>query len=186
VKFLLILFLLLPLSSKASFIFEYGLNYSSEKDGSSAEYTKSRTFHKVLLGGAINSKKSLYLGWNINSWSSSISMGGGDEDTYAMQEMGPRLVWFLNENYNWYLSAEWNPYAKGTRNKSSQERDVVGSSTSYAIGYRFKLSRLWGLGAGLHYHSLSLSEEKIGTTSSTISDKISNIMPMLEISLITK
>ncbi len=185
-RYLLLLLLIFPATSRASFIFNYGLNYSSENDVSDTEYNKSRMFHKVLLGGSINGKKTLFLGWNINSWSSSISYNGGDEDSYSMQEMGPRLVWFLNENFNAYISAEWNPYAVGTRKKAGVESDIRGSSTDFAIGYRFKISRLMGLGAGIHYHGLALKEQEISNTTSTLSDKVTNIMPMLELSLITR
>jgi hypothetical protein len=185
-KYLLLILAIFPMTSKASFIFNYGLNYSAENDSSDTEYDKSRMFHKVLIGGSINGKKTLFFGWNINSWSSAISYNGGNEDDYSMQEMGPKIIWFLNENYNVYLSAEWNPYAVGTRNKAGIESDIQGSSTDFALGYRFKISRLFGLGAGIHYHNLALKEQEINNTTSSLSDKVTNIMPMLELSLITK
>jgi hypothetical protein len=185
-KLLFALMLMLPSISFGSFIFNYNLNYSSESESSDAEYSTSKTFHKILLGGAINRNKTLYLGWNINYWNSNISYNGGDDDNYSLQEMGPRLVWFLNENYNWYLGVEWNPYAVGTRKKVGVESDISGSSTVLSLGYRFKLSNTMGVGAGLHYHTLSLKEEKINDAASTSSDSISNIMPMLEFSFITK
>lgn len=53
-------------------------------------------------------------------------------------------------------------------------------------GYRFRLSRLFALGASIHYHSLSLDEEKIGSTENNVSDSITHFMPMLEISILTR
>ena len=127
-KFILLALLSLPLSANASFLLQYGLNYSSQQDDSSeGEFEESRTFNKVYLGASVNSRKTLFFGWNINSWSSTISQGSAPEDTYSILEMGPRLQWFMNDNYNLYFSAEWNPYAKGDREKGGSTRDISGS-----------------------------------------------------------
>lgn len=184
---LLILAVLLvsPVAS-ANFIFQYGLNYSSQEIAGDSESTNSRTFHKILLGASINRNRTLFFGYNINSWSSAVSSGGGDEDTYSVLEMGPRLIWFMNEELNWYFSLEWNPYAKGSRDVAGESQDIDGSSTDFALGYRFKVSRLVGLGAGIHYHSYSVDESKVNNTSADVSDKVTNIMPMLELTIITR
>lgn len=108
------------------------------------------------------------------------------ENTYSILEMGPRVHWFLNENQNWYFSAEWNPYAKGEREKSGSNRDISGSSYGVGLGYRFKISRLIGLGASIHYQSLNISEEKIGSSEDDVSDSVRNIMPMLELTILTR
>ncbi len=185
-RFLFVLLLSLPFHAEASFLLQYGLNYSSQKDDSTvSEYEESRTFHKAFLGASVNGRKTLFFGWNINSWSSE-NKRGAIEDTYSMLEMGPRLQWFVNDNYNLYFSAEWNPYAKGDREKGNVSREISGSSTGFGVGYRFRLSRLIGFGASIHYHTLSLSEEKIGSAENDISDKVTNLMPMLELTILTK
>lgn len=186
-RFLLLLLLSFPMTAQANFLLQYGLNYSSQKDGSAeSEFEESRTFHKAFLGASVNGKKTLFFGWNIHSWSSSLSQGTSPEDTYSLLEMGPRLQWFTNENYNLYFSFDWNPYVKGDREKAGTSREVSGSSMSLGVGYRFRLSRLWGFGAGIHYHTLGLKEEKVGSTENTVSDKITNLMPMLEFTIITR
>lgn len=185
-KILLIFILLIPTLGHANFMFQYGLNYSSQKDATSGnDYEANRTFHKAFLGASVNGRKTLFLGWNTHSWTSSVTKSSV-EDTYSMTEMGPRLLYFFSDDYNTYISADWNPYAVGTRNKSSSSRDIRGSSMDFALGYRFKVTRYLGLGAGIHYHILTLSEEKIGTTETSSSDKITNLMPMLEFTLITR
>lgn len=185
-KVLLFLALLVPSLSHAKFIFQYGLNYSSQKDGSDeGDYDKSRTFHKVLLGASVNGRKTLFFGWNINSWSSDLTQGS-TEANYSLTEMGPRLTYFFSDSYNTYVTAEWNPYAKGERELGGTARDISGSSMSFGLGYRFKLSRLFGLGAAIHYHNLNIKEEKIDSTEETVSDKISNVMPMLELTILTR
>jgi hypothetical protein len=186
-RYLIVLLLCLPLSAKASFLLQYGLNYSSQNDSSSAgEFEESRTFHKAFLGASVNGKKTLFFGWNINSWSSTLSQGTSPEDTYSMLEMGPRLQWFTNEDYNLYFSAEWNPYAKGDRDKAAVNQEISGSSIGLGVGYRFKLSRFVGFGAAIHYHALSIKEEKVGSTENTVSDSVSNLMPMLELTILTR
>lgn len=185
-KAILFLFLLFPGFVHAAFILQYGLNYSSETDDTSNDdYEKSRTFHKVFLGASVNQKKTLYFGWNINSWSSELTRGS-DTEEYSLLEMGPRLTYFFNENYNFYVTAEWNPYARGDRTKGTEDAEISGSSYSAGIGYRFRISRLWGLGASLHYHNFGLSTETINSTESKESDSVKNVMPMLELTLLTK
>lgn len=186
-RILLTLFLLFPFTAEAKFLLQYGLNYSSQEDKSDAgDFEESRTFHKAFLGASVNGRKTLFFGWNINSWSSTLSQGSGNEDTYSMLEMGPRLQWYTNDNYNLYFSAEWNPYAKGEREKTGTKRDISGGSLGVGVGYRFRLSRAVGFGASIQYHSLSVDEEKIGSTEEDVSDKVTNLMPMLELTILTR
>lgn len=187
-KTLFLVLLLCPALSHASFLINYGLNYSSEKDTTtnSQDYDKKRTFHKIFLGASVNGRKTLYFGWNVNSWSSSLKAGTAAESKYSSLEMGPAVLWYLNDNFNWYLTAVWSPYAKGTRNKGGTSRDFNGSNTGFGLGYRFKLSGAVGLGASIQYQTLSLKEEKVGSASSNVSDKVTHLMPMLELSFLTK
>jgi len=178
--------MLIPSLAQATFMFQYGLNYSQSSDNTSGDdHDFSRMFNKIFLGASINGAQTLIFGWNINSWSSTLTKDAA-EDEYSILEMGPRLLWFMNEGKNFYVSAEWNPYAKGSRTKSSIDSDVSGSSLGFGAGYRFRLSRLIGLGASINYHTLTLSTETIGSTESTTTDKIGNIMPMLELTLLTR
>lgn len=84
------------------------------------------------------------------------------------------------------MSAEWNPYGKGDREKGASESEISGSSMGFGIGYRFRISKFFGVGASIHHHTLNIKEEKIGSTENTVSDKVTNLMPMLELSILTK
>jgi hypothetical protein len=182
----LLLILLLPVSAYARLIINYDLNYSSEKaDANNSKSDKTRTFHKVFIGGSLNDRKTFFFGWNINSWSSSGKTNGTKSD-YSLLEMGPKLLWFVNDNYNLYLTAEWNPYAKGTRNIGTTKEKVSGSSYGVGIGYRFRISRFMGLGAGIHYQTTNIAEAKVGSNEKNVSDSISHIMPMIELSAMFK
>lgn len=180
IKLCFALLLLLPTLAQAKFMLQYGLHYSSDTEKTEDDDVKtSKTFHKLFLGGSVNQRKTLFFGWNINSWSNDK---GVDDGNYSMTEMGPRLTYYFSENYNFFATAEWNPYAKGDR----EPEEVSGSSLGVGIGYRFKLSRSLGFGAGIYYHSLSLKEAKEGNTEENISDSKTSLMPMLELTFMTR
>jgi hypothetical protein len=183
----IILFLcLLPTTVNASLMLQYGLNFSKSSDETSGDdHEVGKSFHKIFLGASIDGGQKLIFGWNINSWSSTVTKDEA-QDEYSVLEMGPKFLWFMNENKNFYTSIEWNPYATGTRTKSNDEKDITGTSVGFSFGYRFRLSKNFGLGASLNYHALSLKKETLDSTESTISDKITNLMPMLEISIMTR
>jgi len=141
-RFLILFRLYFPFSANANVMMQYGLNYTSQYEGSSAgEFEESRIIHKVFIGTSINGEKTLFFGWNINSWTSSLSQGSSDADTYSLLEMGPRLQWFVNENHNLYFTAEWNPYATGERDKSGTSKEITGSSIGFGFGYLFTINR---------------------------------------------
>lgn len=183
---ILLFLFLLPLSAQARLIINYDLNYSSEEsDSKTAKGEKSRVFHKVFVGGSLNDRKTFFFGWNINSWTSE-GKTGNSETEYSMLEMGPKLLWFVNDNYNLYVSAEWNPYARGDRKVGTQSEDISGSSYGAGIGYRFRLSRFIGLGAGIHYQTTKIDEAKVGSNERNVSDSVSHVMPMLQLSAMFK
>lgn len=183
---ILLLALLFPLTSYARLIINYDLNYSSENsDSNNVESEKSRIYHKIFIGGSLNDRKTFFFGWNINKWSSEGKTGNTEQE-YSMLEMGPKLHWFLNDNYNLYLSAEWNPYAKGDRKLGNTDEDVSGSSYGVGIGYRFRISRVFGLGASIQYQTTKIDEAKVNSNEKDVSDSVSHIMPMLELSMMFK
>ncbi|MES2527596.1 MAG: hypothetical protein V4598_10930 [Bdellovibrionota bacterium] len=183
---IILFLLLLPFSAQARLIINYDLNYSSEdSDSNNTKGEKSRTYHKIFVGGSLNDRKTFFFGWNINSWDSK-SKSGTTENEYSMLEMGPKLLWFLNENYNVYVAAEWNPYARGDRKLGATNEDISGSSYGASLGYRFRISRFIGLGAGIHYQSTKIDEAKVGSNERNVSDSVSHIMPMLQLSAMFK
>lgn len=182
----LILALFFPFVAQARLIVNYDLNYSTlNSDSNNIKGSSTRTFHKVFIGGSLNDRKTFFFGWNINSWSTE-KKNGANKESYSVLEMGPKLLWFVNDNYNLFLSAEWNPYAKGSRKLSGASEKISGSSYGAAIGYRFRLSRFMGLGVGIHYQSTAIDEAKVGSSVNNVSDTVSHIMPMIELSAMFK
>jgi hypothetical protein len=172
----------------ASFQFSYGLNYESDKDSSVAENSEyARTYHKVFLGASVNGAKTLFLGQNINSWSRELKQGTSTVAAeYSLLELGPKLLWYMTQERSSYLSLEWNPYVVGDRKILSTESEIRGNSLGVSFGYRFKLSKHFGIGASLNYTKVNIKKETITQTESDKSDGISMIVPMLEIAYLTK
>jgi hypothetical protein len=183
-RLLCCLIIFLSPSANARFGAFYSLNISNHNEAIGGQESDfNRTFHTLFLAGTVNGKESIFLGWNINSWSSTGERNS-DKSQLSVLEMGPRLIWFNSDQYNYYFSLEWNPYVRGTRTSSAENVEIKGNSFSAGIGYRFEISRSFGLGAGLYYHSLRVGEEIDGETHRTVSDTINMLMPKLEISMI--
>ena len=185
--FLVLITFFSAINAQASVLLQGGLSYATYSDSSeNGDGETSRMYNKLLLGASLNKKKTFFFGWNINSWSSSLKQGTSTEDTYGVLEMGPRIQMFLNDNYSFYVSAEWNPYIKGDREKNGSSGDIEGSSYGIGAGYRFKLSKSLGLGIAFHYQNLNVTKETVSSTETTVSDSVSNIVPMLELSFMSK
>lgn len=172
----------------ASFQFSYGLNYESDKDTSTVENSEyMRTYHKIFLGAAVNGAKTLFLGQNINSWSRELKQGTSTVAAeYSLLELGPKLLWYLTQERSAYISLEWNPYAVGDRKIQNTEREIRGNSLGVSFGYRFKLSKQFGIGASLNYTKINIKKETITQTETDKGDSMTMMVPMLEIAYLTK
>lgn len=184
----LLVCLMLKADAATSLALTYNLNYDSTKDKSVNEpNTTSRTYHKIFLGASVNDNKSFFLGLNTNKWSNSIKQGNGHtEDTYSLTEFGPKILWFVSESRNWYFSADYNPVAKGTRTIQGVDSDLKGSSYGFSLGYRFKIAHRIGIGASITQVTTKFKKESVGGSENSINDSISFLMPMIELSYLSK
>ena len=139
----------------------------------------------VLLGATIGKKDNLVIGQSIMSWNKEHK--GGSSLTavdIALLELGPRVVWYLNDNKTVAFSGAWHPYVKGERkNSSGVSEDLSGSSIHAAMIYQFKVNKTFFIGASLNYHSVSIAEKTVGTTLTKVSEKYTDIYPAFDISL---
>ncbi len=97
--------------------------------------------------------------------------------------MGPKLTWFPGLEYNTYIAVEWNPYVRGARTISGENRDVDGSSYGVSLGYRMKFTKTVGFGASISYMSVNFVKETIDKSVETISDQVTFVLPMLELTV---
>ncbi len=182
------IFSVLLAPAQASFQFSYGLNYESDKDTSVAENSEyARTYHKIFIGASMNGAKTLFLGQNINIWNRELKQGTSTVAAeYSLLELGPKLLWYLTQERSSYLSLEWNPYVVGDRKILNIESEIRGNSLGVSFGYRFKLSKHFGIGASLNYTKVNIKTETVSQIESDKSDGMSMIVPMLEIAYLTK
>ena len=179
----LLLFMSYPTSSEAAFLISSNINYQSDKDESAEQKSEtSLNYIKLQLAASINKRDTLFLGWNINSWSKSIKYGTTNEDEYSILEMGPKFTWFTSDEYRFYFAFEYNPYAKGTRKIAGTERDTDGSSMGFGVGYRLKITKAFSMGASLYQMTTTVDTDTVTTTTTQRGDKVTFMLPMLELS----
>jgi hypothetical protein len=107
------------------------------------------------------------------------------DNTYqsVQLELGPRIVFFLNQGKNFLLSAGWNPYVKGTRNVSGTSADIAGTSYLVSLGFQVKITKKLFLGGSVNYHAIAITTETVDNTESTVTNSYTSLMPMIELSV---
>jgi hypothetical protein len=173
----------LPITSQAAFLVSSNINYQSANDDSAQQKSEtSLNYIKLQLAASINKKDTFFLGWNINSWSKAIKYGTTSEDEYSILEMGPKFTWFTSDEYRFYFAFEYNPYSKGTRKITSTERTTDGSSMGFGVGYRLRITKAFSMGASLYQMTTTVDTDTVTTTITDRGDKITFMLPMLELS----
>lgn len=167
----------------AGFYSQYSLSYKSSTESiDSAEEEQTGLHNIVLLGASFGKHGRWVIGQSIHHWSLTGKSATGERSTSVL-ELGPRLMVFLNRELNFYFSAAYHLYAKGSRDVDSESQDISGSALLLSLGYQLKLSRSTYLGLSLQYHSMSISEITINDQKTDSSDKVSNLLPAIDLSL---
>lgn len=174
---------LFPIMSHGALFLQYsGFYHTHEDDGEQFEY--SRTYNYLVVGGALDNKESFFISWSTLLWSKTYKSGSGStENEISIMELGPKVIWFMDDRKTIYISAAYHPYAKGDRTVDGTSQDVSGTSYLATLGYQLKVSRSFYLGASLNYHALSLSEKTVENTATDISESHTAVIPMLEFSI---
>tara|TARA_Y100000780_G_scaffold232596_1_gene269159 strand:- start:316300 stop:316839 length:540 start_codon:yes stop_codon:yes gene_type:complete len=171
-------------NANASFYMDYKLNYQSETDaGDATAFNYTRMMNSLYFAASMDRNKRLYIGQSVIFWNKTQKQGddSADETTLDLLELGPRLHFYLTQNRTWYASAVYNFSAKGTSKVSGVEGDVDGSGYMATLGYHYKFSKTIGIGGSLNYHSVTVDERKVDSSSSDVSETYTAIIPMLEI-----
>lgn len=160
--------------------FQHGLqlHQSIEKDDQSVVF--NNTFIGITISHYFVFGQNIIYTTRTNTGEAS-DYNKGD---FNLLELGPRIMVFFNQNRNLSLSANYNPYCKGSRKKSSAGDQTV-DGTSFNVNLSLQLG-FWQnvfLGASLNYHSIMLTTEKVGGTESDITDNYSYIFPAFEFSV---
>ncbi|MCO4752883.1 MAG: hypothetical protein KC478_00305 [Bacteriovoracaceae bacterium] len=168
----------------AAFYMDYKLNYQTETDGGDAgAFSYTRMMNSVFFAASMDRDKRFYIGQSAIFWNKTQQQGEDSDDEFTMNllELGPRIHYYFTQNRTWYTSLVYNFYVNGTSQTAGVEGDVSGTSYLASLGYHYKFTRTIGIGASLNYHSVTLDERKVDSTSNDVSETFSAIVPMLEI-----
>lgn len=166
----------------ASFFIQHSLSYHTHDDD--ADYLSYNKMNNLLfLGASLDKSNRLFLGQSIHMWSKThkASQGGAESDI-SITELGPRILYYFNDERTWMVSLVYNPYARGTRTINGQEEELSGSGYLLNFAYQIKISKSLFLGASVNYHSFSVSKSSVNNTETEVSQSYTSMMPMLDIS----
>lgn len=176
------LLLFLPINKAHSSIYaQYSLSYMSDEDNVN-EFSYSRLGNLLFIGANVDIAQRWVLGWNFYLWSRDTQSSGTTESV-SLTELGPRFLIFINEDRNFYFSAAYHPYVRGTLTKNSTEEEVSGSGYIVTLGYQFKASKTIYFGASLNYQSTTLDTSTVSNVETDVSYAYTKILPMIELSI---
>ena len=170
----------------AGFWFQPSLSYQTDSDDkTNFEYASSH--YSFVIGATFGKKGNWTVGQSVLSWSRSEgSTTTSPSNEVSMLELGPRVTYLFGKNRNFYISATYNFYAKGTRTIEGSEADIDGSSIIGSFGLQMKGSKRFYLGFSINYHSTSISKSTVNNTSEDVSNSYSRIYPAIDFSLLFK
>lgn len=184
----ILLFLIIISSAQladAAFFMQYSLNYESDTDsGDAQEFTYSKMNNSIFIAATLDPGKLFSIGQNFTIWNKSQSKGSGDTATsLSLTELGPKMLFYFSRNRSWFSSITYNFYVSGSGETSGTSVEVTGSSIVAAVGYHYKISRLFALGASLNYHQSTITSQVTDSTTSEVSNVYTSIYPMIEVSI---
>jgi hypothetical protein len=176
------IFLLLYINSaNAAFLFDSMTGFSSSSDSKTSTNLSDLTNH-IFIGASIGAKQRAYIGQNITIVSHQMKAAGTDK--ISTLELGPKLMYFFDEENIFYGSFGWNPYVKGTRSISGSTSEIMGYSLLASLGAELKINRTFHIGGSINYHQLKTSKSiSSANVSTTESETYSSLMPMINVSL---
>lgn len=170
----------------AGLYFHYGFNIDNFVD-SESKYTFSTMKNLFFMGAFIGPSKNIVFGQNVIYWSKlhqNQSTDPADKSGLSILELGPRFILYMGEQREYFFSATYHPYVKGTRQIGATDKETIsGSSYVVTIGYHLKVTKTFFLGGSLNYHGMTITESTVGTETETVSYAYSTYYPMLEFSL---
>lgn len=171
-------------SVMAGLVFQLSGGYaSSEDDAESGTYNALK--FQFFSGATFLRSQKLAIGWNVMQNNRELKVGESTTSAadLSILEMGPRLLFFLNETRSFVLSMNWNPFVDGDRTTTNGVgQDVDGSSMHFALSFQAKVSRKLFVGGGLNYHVVTITESVEGSTVTEVSQDYTDIYPSIDIS----
>lgn len=127
----------------------------------------------------------IIVGGNVNSWKRDWSYTINDDDftsSFDFLEIGPRVILFLNSSRNFYLSAAYHGYVKGSSQLGDEDVEIRGRSKHYALGLQMPLSRQLFFGLSFNYHQTTIRREITDLQTQEMNYGITGMYPAIELS----
>jgi hypothetical protein len=175
---LIITCLMISTYAQAKFEVHGATGFNSNTDGKTKNSFTDMTYI-MFIGASVDNKEKWLIGPSVSSVSTTYKLTTTDK--LATTEIGSRLMYFFNEERNFFISVTWNPYASGKRTATSVEAEISGWSYLATFGALMKTNSNFLLGGSLNYHSMAVSKGTVGTTTTKESTTYSSVMPMLNL-----
>ena len=182
IKSLIVSFLILISSAvMADFKIDINTGFNSYEDGGT-KFTFADTTNHIYIGASLGSKGQFYIGQNITILSHDFKTTTSTK--VSTLELGPRMTYYFNNDRTIFVTAAWNPYAKGKRTTlAGLNEEISGYGLLAGLGYELKLSRNFYMGASLMYHALNVSKAEVNNTSTEVSETYTSLTPMINLGL---
>lgn len=167
-------------SAHAAFMIDTMTGFTTTTDSKTTTNTSDVSNH-IFIGASLGARQRAYIGQNITIFNHQIKQTTTDKINTL--ELGPRFTYFFTDENVFYVTLGWNPYAKGKRTVSSITEEISGYALLAGLGAELKINRNFHIGGSLNYHSLNISKAiSASNVATTVSDKYSSLMPMINLS----
>ncbi|HAZ14345.1 MAG: hypothetical protein A2X86_19150 [Bdellovibrionales bacterium GWA2_49_15] len=174
--------LLFPIhSASAAFCLQYSLLYDTWNDDVD-NFSYSRMNNAFYIGASFDRNNQLYIGPSYHLISKSHQEGtGGQASDLSVTAFGASVLYFLDKEFRWKLQLTYNLALSGTRTVSGTNQEIEGTGYEAGLGFQLPLSRSVWLGATMNYHTMTISEYKVDTTATEVSESYTAIVPMINL-----
>lgn len=179
-KYFLIIPLFLINNANAAFYINTMSGYSTSTDSKTAS-SASNTSNHLFIGSGLGIKQHVFIGQNITISSQEIKLATTNK--LSITELGPKLIWYFDDDNVFFTSLIWNPYAKGSRIIDGVSEDISGTSYLIALGAELKINNNFHMGGSFNYKSLVISKSiNASNVASVVSNTYASINPMINLS----
>ena len=156
--------------------------YVTDDFSQTAATSNSKQFYGAMLMASFDAKERFHVGWSYTSISA-ISSRTGNNETYAAADMGPAFAFWFGKDRNLNLSGAYNVVSKATFEQTGQSlKEWSGTSYWVAAGAELEFMKYIHLGGRVVYYGTSMTDQKVGSTASSVSVGRTWVLPMLTIS----
>lgn len=170
-------------ASATRLLIQHAFNYHSHSDDVE-NFSYNRMNNYLFIGASINKSERFFLGQSVHIWNKTHQAGSdGEASTISLTELGPRVVFLIGPLFRWHVSVAYHIYTKGTRSIEGSSEKISGSAMMGSLGYQIRLSKVFYMGASLHYHSMSITESVEDSEQTDVTNSYTTIIPAIEFSL---